>query len=115
MREAMHAAKTGRSGHIRLASIPTALAMIPRLTEPFQAKHPDVTLSVVSRNSLQVLGQLDSFEIDAGITYLDNEPLGRVTSVPLYRSEEHTSELQSLMRISYAVFCSKKKTYAQCT
>src|SRR3546814_9952347 len=28
----------------------------------------------------------------------------------LERSEEHTSELQSLMRISYAVFCSKKKT-----
>src|SRR3546814_6125280 len=27
------------------------------------------------------------------------------------RSEEHTSELQSLMRISYAVFCSKKKTH----
>src|SRR3546814_8137955 len=27
----------------------------------------------------------------------------------LYRSEEHTSELQSLMRISYAVFCLKKK------
>src|SRR3546814_7707631 len=29
--------------------------------------------------------------------------------VPVYRSEEHTSELQSLMRISYAVFCLKKK------
>src|SRR3546814_8628440 len=29
--------------------------------------------------------------------------------VPTYRSEEHTSELQSLMRISYAVFCLKKK------
>src|SRR3546814_5687859 len=28
----------------------------------------------------------------------------------VYRSEEHTSELQSLMRISYAVFCLKKKT-----
>src|SRR3546814_1880288 len=28
---------------------------------------------------------------------------------PLYRSEEHTSELQSLMRISYAVFCLKKQ------
>src|SRR3546814_1733085 len=28
----------------------------------------------------------------------------------LYRSEEHTSELQSLMRISYAVFCLQKKT-----
>src|SRR3546814_8897777 len=30
-------------------------------------------------------------------------------SSPLRRSEEHTSELQSLMRISYAVFCLKKK------
>src|SRR3546814_5005009 len=29
---------------------------------------------------------------------------------PFSRSEEHTSELQSLMRISYAVFCLKKKT-----
>src|SRR3546814_3205567 len=29
-----------------------------------------------------------------------------------HRSEEHTSELQSLMRISYAVFCLKKKKYA---
>src|SRR3546814_2496539 len=28
---------------------------------------------------------------------------------PAFRSEEHTSELQSLMRISYAVFCLKKK------
>src|SRR3546814_14978408 len=28
-----------------------------------------------------------------------------------FRSEEHTSELQSLMRISYAVFCLKKKIY----
>src|SRR3546814_3073032 len=31
------------------------------------------------------------------------------------RSEEHTSELQSLMRISYAVFCLKKKTYNDTT
>src|SRR3546814_7655181 len=31
------------------------------------------------------------------------------------RSEEHTSELQSLMRISYAVFCLKKKTNTQLT
>src|SRR3546814_5547495 len=30
---------------------------------------------------------------------------------PALRSEEHTSELQSLMRISYAVFCLKKKKY----
>src|SRR3546814_8212704 len=35
--------------------------------------------------------------------------------VPVTRSEEHTSELQSLMRISYAVFCLKKKIYTRHT
>src|SRR3546814_10649456 len=35
--------------------------------------------------------------------------------LPLFRSEEHTSELQSLMRISYAVFCLKKKKMKQIT
>src|SRR3546814_7770509 len=34
---------------------------------------------------------------------------GALAAIPI-RSEEHTSELQSLMRISYAVFCLKKKT-----
>src|SRR3546814_1414590 len=40
-------------------------------------------------------------------------PVGRRAGVDLGRSEEHTSELQSLMRISYAVFCLKKKTKDQ--
>src|SRR3546814_4876490 len=35
--------------------------------------------------------------------------VGRFDTVNIKRSEEHTSELQSLMRISYAVFCLKKK------
>src|SRR3546814_4218621 len=34
----------------------------------------------------------------------------RISDDQLFRSEEHTSELQSLMRISYAVFCLKKHT-----
>src|SRR3546814_2090139 len=37
------------------------------------------------------------------------EPGGAAIFIVLNRSEEHTSELQSLMRISYAVFCLKKK------
>src|SRR3546814_9750386 len=38
-------------------------------------------------------------------------PPGRHRTVLRGRSEEHTSELQSLMRISYAVFCLKKKIH----
>src|SRR3546814_5664866 len=41
---------------------------------------------------------------------LENDKRGKSSAVNLQaRSEEHTSELQSLMRISYAVFCLKKK------
>src|SRR3546814_3641360 len=36
--------------------------------------------------------------------------LAAILLLTMIRSEEHTSELQSLMRISYAVFCLKKKT-----
>jgi DNA-binding transcriptional LysR family regulator len=39
---------------------------------------------VLSRTSIDVLSLLGNFDIDAGITYLDNEPLGNVISVPLY-------------------------------
>ncbi|MFC5384793.1 LysR family transcriptional regulator [Aquamicrobium segne] len=85
MREEMRAARHGLSGRIRIAAIPTALAMMPRLTTPFRQKHPGVTFSILSRTSIEILSLLGNFEIDAGITYLDNEPLGRVTSVPLYQ------------------------------
>src|SRR3546814_4246745 len=46
--------------------------------------------------------------IDAHPSYPDLQGFGRRPMTMSNRSEEHTSELQSLMRISYAVFCLKK-------
>src|SRR3546814_7484720 len=43
--------------------------------------------------------------------YSSNPLAATVDSIPAPRSEEHTSELQSLMRISYAVFCLKTKIH----
>lgn len=85
MKEEMRAARFGLGGHIRIAAIPTALAMVSQLTTPFREKHPDVTFTIISRTSVEVLAALDNFDIDAGISYLDNEPLGKVTAVPIYR------------------------------
>src|SRR3546814_4282781 len=48
--------------------------------------------------------------LDRGNTQLAAALFDEVERQHPYRSEEHTSELQSLMRISYAVFCLKKKT-----
>src|SRR3546814_1528410 len=58
----------------------------------------------IEQDTLQAVlgtGRIARRRADAAIFLLDDR---------LGRSEEHTSELQSLMRISYAVFCLKKKT-----
>ena len=58
--------------------------MVASLTTPFRARHPDVRFTILSRTSIEILAHLENLEIDAGVTYVDNEPLGRVTAVPLY-------------------------------
>jgi DNA-binding transcriptional LysR family regulator len=94
MREEVKASRRGLSGRIRIAVIPTALAMVAELTTPFREKHPGVTFSILSRTSVEILSLVGNFDADIGITYLDNEPLGRVISVPLYLERYHlvTSE-----------------------
>jgi DNA-binding transcriptional LysR family regulator len=85
MRDEIRALRRGELvGHLRIAAVPTALAMVSALTTPYRAKHPGVRFTVLSRTSVEILNALENLEIDAGITYLDNEPLGRVRAVPLY-------------------------------
>ena len=84
MRQEMQTLKKGLSGHLKIAAIPTALAMVSTLTTPFRAKHPNVKFTVLSRTSTEVLSMLENLEVDAGLTYIDNEPLGRMRAVPLY-------------------------------
>jgi DNA-binding transcriptional LysR family regulator len=83
MRQEVRALKEGLTGQLKIAVIPTALGIVSALTTPYREKHPGVRFSVVSASSSEVLTMLDNLEIDAGITYLDNEPLGRVRTVPL--------------------------------
>src|SRR3546814_5720968 len=62
--------------------------------------HVKVTIRGLALASVLVLAACDSQQENAIENVGENQA---------YRSEEHTSELQSLMRISYAVFCLKKK------
>jgi DNA-binding transcriptional LysR family regulator len=84
MREEIRALKRGLAGHLRIAAVPTALPIVASLTTPLHVGHPDVLFSVLSRNSIDILTMMENLEIDAGLTYVDNEPLGRARSVPLY-------------------------------
>jgi DNA-binding transcriptional LysR family regulator len=78
-------AKQGLVGSVAIGVIPTALASTGLLTIPFGRLHPHVSFRVVSTTSMTIQRGLDTFEFDAGITYLDNEPLLRIRTVPLYR------------------------------
>jgi DNA-binding transcriptional LysR family regulator len=84
MREEVAALRHGLSGRLRIAAIPTTLAMVAALTTPYRERHPNVQFTIYSRTSIEILDLLENLEIEAGITYLGNEPLGRVNAIPLY-------------------------------
>jgi DNA-binding transcriptional LysR family regulator len=77
--------RSGLKGTLRLGVIPAATPTVARLTAPFCAKHPQVTIDVVSMTSSEIQRGLDQFQLDAGLTYLDNEPLLHVRRRELYR------------------------------
>ena len=84
MRGEIQALKRGLAGHLRIAAVPTALPIVSALTTPLHAAHPEVLFTIFSRNSFEILTMLDNLEIEAGLTYVNNEPLGRARAVPLY-------------------------------
>src|SRR3546814_3571563 len=71
---------------------------------PLQAENEDMSLSDVAIRNAKPRAKPYKMGDSLGLFLLVQPSGGRL------RSEEHTSELQSLMRISYAVFCLKKKT-----
>jgi DNA-binding transcriptional LysR family regulator len=79
--------RKGLTGRLRIGAIPTTLPITSLLTTPFSKLHPGVTITILSKTSIEIQRALEDFEIDAGLTYLDNEPLSRVRTVPLY--QEH--------------------------
>jgi DNA-binding transcriptional LysR family regulator len=85
MRRDLVAMRDGLSGRLRLGAIPTALPVISLLTKPLRDRHPAITLSVESATSREIERGLQESELDAGLTYLENEPLHGVRSLALYR------------------------------
>jgi DNA-binding transcriptional LysR family regulator len=74
----------GLSGRLRIGAVPTALPIIAHITAPFYQRFPDVSVTVLSLNSQQIQQGIDDFELDVGLTYLDNEPLTNVRAKPIY-------------------------------
>jgi DNA-binding transcriptional LysR family regulator len=100
--------REGLAGQIQIGAIPVSLPSLALLTAPFSAIHSRTRYQVISQTSVEIQRGLDDFTIDVGITYLDNEPLSRVRTVPLYKERyvlitRGTSGFAGLSSIGWAM------------
>jgi DNA-binding transcriptional LysR family regulator len=77
--------REGLAGQLRIGAIPVSLPALALLTAPFGAIHSKTRFQITSQTSIDIQRELDDFTIDVGLTYLDNDPLSRVRTIPLYR------------------------------
>lgn len=85
MEQSLAEMQHGLTGRLRLGVVPAAMAAAPIVVTPFCERYPDVTVQLESMTSVEIQRALDGYELDAGFSYLDNEGLRNVRSVPLYR------------------------------
>jgi DNA-binding transcriptional LysR family regulator len=83
LRGALEEIDKGLTGRLRIGAIPTALPIVSHLTGPFYARFPGVTVAVLSLTSQEIERRIEDFELDAGLTYLDAEPIERVKAKPV--------------------------------
>jgi DNA-binding transcriptional LysR family regulator len=77
--------REGLEGQLHIGAIPVTLPTIALITTRFAAIHSRTRYQVISQTSIDIQRGLDDFTINVGVTYLDNEPLVHVRTVPLYR------------------------------
>ena len=99
--------REGLAGQLRIGAIPVGLPALALVTAPFAVIHAKTRYEVKSQTSLDIQRELDDFTIDVGLTYLDNDPLSRVRTVPLYRERyilitHEASGFSGLKSISWA-------------
>ena len=92
LKDEARSSRQNLSGRIRLGVIPTALPMVAELVAPLTARHPGITVTILSRSAAEIAAGIDRFDLDAGITYAETVP-PRHTAVPLY--DERLSLLMS--------------------
>jgi DNA-binding transcriptional LysR family regulator len=83
LRRGLEEIDKGLTGRLRIGAIPTALPIVSQLTGPFYTRFPGVTITVLSLNSQEIERGIEEFELDAGLTYLDAEPIERVKAKPI--------------------------------
>jgi DNA-binding transcriptional LysR family regulator len=84
LRQAVDAESGGLKGELRLGVIPASMPAVGHLARRINMRNPDVRLNIRSMTSREIERGLLEYELDAGLTYLHNEPLAQVIGTTLY-------------------------------
>ena len=84
MREDASIAKSAVAGTLRIGAIPTTMPVAAFITAPCRAAYPNIRFSVVSLSTEAIAAQLDRFELDLGLTYLDEKTIDGFESLHLF-------------------------------
>ncbi|MFJ3826276.1 LysR family transcriptional regulator [Streptomyces nodosus] len=84
LQQELSALRGGLTGTLRLGVVPTALPVASLLTTPFCERHPRAAVTLQSLSSEEIRHGLAEFELDAAMTYLDDDTLRQVLRFPLY-------------------------------
>ena len=84
MREDATVAKSSMTGTLRIGSIPTTMTIAALLTAPCIAAYPNIRYVLSSLTADAIVAQLDQFELDLGLTYLDDNVIEGFEKLPLF-------------------------------
>jgi DNA-binding transcriptional LysR family regulator len=84
MREDATTAKSTMTGTLRVGSIPTTMPVAALLTAPCLAAYPNIRYTLSNLTADAIVAQLDHFELDLGLTYLDDTVIEGFEKLPLF-------------------------------
>jgi DNA-binding transcriptional LysR family regulator len=85
LRQEASNARAQLNGTLRLGAIPTTIPIVPFLTGPYRAAFPEMRQLVKSLSSEEIIRGLDDFDLDLGLTYLEDQRLDGFRIWPLFR------------------------------
>ena len=84
MREDASIAKSSMAGTLRIGAIPTTMTVTAFITAASRALYPNIRYAISSLSTEAIAGQLDRFELDLGLTYLDEKTIDGFESLHLF-------------------------------
>jgi DNA-binding transcriptional LysR family regulator len=102
MREDATTAKSTMTGTLRMGAIPTSMTVAAFLTGPCFSAYPNIRYTLSSLTADAIISQLDHFELDIGLTYLDDTVIEGFEKLPLFEERYillagHSASLESTL------------------